>query len=244
MIKYINNKKTKTILLLHGLACDISYFDTLIEIMGTEYNILLPKLFGHYKESKNDFTILEECENICEYCIINNITINIIIAHSMSSILSFYIDKKINSIENIYLLEGNIIEEDFGWSSQISSMTNNEFKKYWDKFQKQYPLILKMKLKNKLDLIKYTTTILDIDGCGIYQYARLISEYKENLNIFDSSFPKIIYFESNKSKYIDKKKILSKKYNFKLELIANTSHYMMIDVPNIISNAIKEKNDS
>jgi len=243
MIKYINNHQTKNILILHGLACDISYFDEMIKELSDKYNILLPELFGHYKNSIEDFTIVQESDNICQYCFTNSIEIDIIVAHSMSSILAFHIDKKINTIKNIFLLEGNIVKEDFEWSSQISEMTKNKFNEYWVKFQKQYPLILKMKLKKKLDLSKYSNSILNLNGLGIYQYAKLISLYKDKIDNFNSSFSKIIYLESDKSNYIDIKQNIAKKYNFNFKLVENTSHYMMIDASELICKIIKEYDD-
>jgi pimeloyl-ACP methyl ester carboxylesterase len=241
MIKYINNNSNTTILLLHGLACNILYFNDIVDLFNRKYNIILPELFGHYENSKINFTMEEQIDFISRYCKNNNIKIDIIVAHSMASILAFCLDKVLSNINSIFLLEGNILIEDFEWSSQISNMKEDKFIKYWKKFQKEYPLILKMKLKKKIDLKIYTQHILILEGFGIYQYAKLINNFKINMDIFKESFHKIIYLESSNSNLIFSKKLLSKKYGFKIILIDKASHYMMLDAPSQIVNIINEK---
>ena len=229
MIKYINNNRPKTILFLHGLACNSSYYEDIVNLLNFKYNFLLVDLFGHYPNSKKQFTIEDEVESILKYCVYNSIKIDLIVAHSMSSIIAFYLDKAIESITILILLEGNIIPEDFEWSSKISSIKEKMFSVYWKKFQKQYSLLLKIKLKNKVDIEKYTNHIYKLDGFGIYCYSKIISKYQNTMDIFNNSFSKILYIESDKSTLVIDKKKLAAKYDFKLLTISNSSHYMLID---------------
>jgi pimeloyl-ACP methyl ester carboxylesterase len=241
MIRYIDNNQDQTILFLHGLACDASYFDRLmIEFKGM-YNFILPELLGHYDKSLKVFSLDDDVEKIVNYCAIKKINYNIIIAHSMSSILAFKLNKKEGPMKSIFLLEGNIINEDFLWSSQIQDMSYEVFLKYWSQFVKQYPLLLKMKLKVKLDLSKYVKGIMHFDPSGIYQYSQLISSYQDKMDFFKDLYSNTVYLESKNSKLAKKKEFFATENRMKIRLIENSSHYMMLDACIQISEIVKEE---
>jgi len=241
MIRFKNNNSKTTILFLHGLACDSTYFSDMLLLLGKDYNFVLPELFGHYEKSKNTFTLEEESDLIIDFCKINNTKIDYVVAHSMSSILAFIVDSKVDTIKKIFLLEGNIIPEDFKWSSQLAEMNNIEFKHYWEKFQKQYPLILKMTLKKRIDLKKYTENIKLLNGIGIHHYANLITVYENKMQEFTTSFRKVKYLESESSKFLQKKEKLFQNDNLKLHVVSNASHYLMLDNPNSVIEILKEE---
>ena len=191
------------------------------------------------EESKNIFTLEEEIDLIIDFCKINNTKIDYVVAHSMSSILAFMIDSKIDSIKKIFLLEGNIIQEDFKWSSQLAEMNSIEFKGYWEKFQKQYPLILKMKLKKRIDLKNYTQNVKLLNGIGVHHYAKLITAYENNMKQFSKSFKKVNYLESENSEFLQKKEELFQVDTLKLHVVYNSSHYLMLDSPNSVIEILK-----
>jgi pimeloyl-ACP methyl ester carboxylesterase len=227
MIKYIDNGKKKTALLLHGLACDIVYFDCLIKKISPFYNFILPELSGHYPASEAPLSIEFEVDSIIKYCNIYNLEFQLILAHSMSSIIAFELDKRCAGIDRILLLEGNLIESDFMWSDQISTMKKNNFELYWSKFVKQYPLFLKMKVKTKNGLDKYLNGMVNFKSDHIFIFAKLISEYKEVY--FESSYAKLVYLESDCSDNIGDKAFFCYRNNIEYYLINNSSHFMMID---------------
>ena len=240
MIEYINNNKNNTILFLHGLGCASLYYDKLVNILDNKYNIVLFELSGHEINSNLDFTIEDDAIKIKDFCIEKNIRIDIIVAHSISSVLTFLLDSIVQGIKKIFLLEGNIIEEDFEWSSNLSYMDPNEFESYWKKYVEQYPLILKIKTKNQNNLKKYSENITKLNSLGIYKYAKEIQIYKDKIETFNSSFSKLIYFESENSKLIEDKRVFLNKLGIPLMEVENSSHYMMLDASENIYSYIKK----
>jgi hypothetical protein len=237
VIRYIDNGKKQTILLLHGLACDTIYFDNLISELSSHYNFILPELSGHYRSSDAPISIKNEVDSIIKYCDTCKLKFQMILAHSMGSILAFELDKKIAGIDKILLLEGNLIESDFVWSTQMSTMTRECFEKYWDKFIKQYPLLLKMKVK-KNNLDKYLSGVNNFNPYHIFLYSKLISKCS-NLK-FKNSYSKTIYFESDGAIDANIKKVFCCENNIKYNVIYESGHYMMIDAYKQISDIIKE----
>jgi len=237
VIRYVDNGNNQSILLLHGLACNTIYFDSLILELSSHYNFILPELSGHYRSSDAPISIENEVDSIIEYCDIYKLKFQNILAHSMSSILAFEIDKKVADIDKILLLEGNLIETDFIWSTQMSIMTRENFEKYWDRFIKQYPLFLRMKVKTKDNFDKYLSEIKNINPNHIFLFSKLISECS-NLK-FKNSYSKTIYFESDGAKHANTKKDFCYENDIKYHTIYESGHYMMIDAYRQISDIIK-----
>ncbi len=216
MIKnIINNKKNKWIVLIHPMGGTEKLFFEQIPVLSEKYNIVLIRLAGHSKESSIDDASFEAVINeIHEFAQEKNTKIDIIGVSLGAMILTEYLKKYKDDVENAYL-----VSPVYGFSCKFLSpgyYVTNKIKKIIPRSLYMH-LIVSFVLNNKEEksfkknFYKFTTKM---DKNILYKWFDEITVFLKNgknnieqLKKYDNI--KLIYGEKDKlflnftKKYID-----------------------------------------
>ena len=214
--------------------------------------IFLPNLNGHGNNIffEKDLTFRDIWANLKNDLNKNRISKTSLVLHSMSaSLLPEIINEKILPF-SIILIEGNIIENDVIWSSNIKNMNSNEYNLWFSKYKKNSTIIMRSQLIGDYDIDK-----IKLWSAGMNQvrsdalkiiasmnYKRTISG--EVLKSLSRSGIPILYIRGYKSPKWHEGFELLKKMKIPFVKVPNSSHYPMIENPKFLHETIVNFNRS
>lgn len=152
-ISYFARGGSPTYMFIHGLGGDKTLFDEAFRHeRGMRFGIISVDLLGFGSSSRLDdghsYTFSLQAEALRELLTQLNVSECNLVLHSMASgllpALTEFADLRIPSI---FLLEGNLVYEDAGWSRSISEMPEGEFGTYFNRVKKTARYVMRQQLK-------------------------------------------------------------------------------------------------
>lgn len=237
---------TTTYLLIHGLGGAKEHFSEVFNFAG-ESNLFVPDLLGFGESSRLSdpacYTPAFQARAISESMHPDLKKDVVLVLHSMASMLAQRLSRHMN-IREIYLLEGNLIEEDCEWSSTICSMDKKKYEVYFQKLQIGAEMVFRKNIlcKDKAKIKEWAESYLKMDKSALRETAcRLLSATAQG-DIFDwilSSGLSVRYLRGSDSSNwsgID----TVKKCGWGYIEVPDARHFSMMDNPSFVfGKAIK-----
>ena len=140
---------------IHGLGGDSNVFAPVFDHSGVEYRGLLSlDLLGFGSSSRLDdatpYSFALQANAVREALSQAGIEKFVLVLHSMASgLLPEMLKFDELEIETLFLLESNLLEEDAGWSRELSDMSDDEYRVYFQKVQKAARFVMASQLRRK-----------------------------------------------------------------------------------------------
>jgi len=248
-ISYYKQDGEPNYVFVHGLGGQKDLFSELFNIKESHNKgILCVDLLGYGKSGdiKEKYSFHIQAEALRELFLNLGITKINLVLHSMSSALTPHF-LKFNDLEisQIFLLEGNLFEEDADWSHKISIMSDLEYKIYFEKIQKCSYLLLSQQLQSSYpeeQINKWAQCYVNANERAFRETSEELYEVTSNGSIIKTlyNFPgKIVYFRGGKNQDwsgYDKLKEL----DIDIIKVENAGHYLMLDNPRFVYSKIFE----
>jgi len=250
-ISYYQQNGTPNHIFIHGLGGQKDLFLGLFDFsFSQKKGILCIDLLGHGKSSRIarnlTYTFDLQAEALKELFLKLDIKKINLVLHSMSSALLPHILKFEDvKISQIFLLEGNLIEEDTDWSHSISVMSDIEYKTYFEKLQKYSDRILARQLRSTHPserIKKWSQCFVNTDQRALRETSQELCKvtFKGDIvNTLHDFSGRIVYFKSTENEEWNGYEIL-KKIGAEVINIKNAGHYLMLDNPKFVYSKIFE----
>lgn len=255
IISYYQQNGKPNYIFIHGLGGQKELFSGLFKIPTThEKGIICIDLLGYGKSSrivdnlKYSFNL--QAEAIKEMLLSLRLEKNNIVLHSMSSALLPQLLKfKDIEISQIFLLEGNLIEEDADWSHSISVMSDLKYKTYFEKLQKYSHIILGQQLQRSYseeEIKRWSKCFINTDYRALRETSQELYNITIRGDIIDTlrNFPgRIVYFRGINNRNWQGYKVLEK-LGIEVIKVENAGHFLMLDKPEYVYSKIFEGENS
>ncbi|MDA9319342.1 alpha/beta hydrolase [Candidatus Thioglobus sp.] len=220
---------------LHGLGLSNTIWKPILPYV--KGNFVCPDFLGHGNSPNGIYSFESLWKFLREDLITLDWSSTTLIMHSMSSALLPEILKSKVRPKSIFLIEGNLIEEDSLWSQQICQKSTDEFKSWILKLRANSDLILKMQLKNihkKNDIATWSSGFKQVKEEALIQIAKQLvsrSKSQEIVSALIEIGSPTIYLRGSESNPWAQGEYMLKNIGVPVIKIPNAGHFPMLDNP-------------
>ena len=248
-ISFLYRRGEPNFVFLHGLGGQKEHFRSAFDLpSGLGKGVLSVDMlgFGASERLRDDEEYLPKAQADALSGLLADLDIakfNLIV-HSMSSgVIPELLALDKVDVSAIYMLEGNLIEADAGWSGTLSAMSDDEYEDYIKRIKKTARLVLSRQLvrpHSREQVQEWSSCFEKADERALRETARYVHHATLDGDIAralaDFSGP-IVYIRGDAdSDWPGREALVS--IGAELVVIKNAGHYVMLDAPDEVYQAI------
>lgn len=251
-ICYLRQRGTPEYVFIHGLGGQKDLFSGAFDHpTAIGKGITCVDLLGYGESNRLDadlqYSFRLQAETLKELLLGLGTTRFHLVLHSMAAaLLPALVKSKELEITTIFLLEGNLLEEDAGWSRSLSMMSDEEYRVYFAKLRKHAHIILAQQLRrpySKAQIKEWARCFINADERVLRETAHELYAMTcrgDILMALHEFSGRVVYLRGVDDREWHGYDLLPE-LGIELVKVANAGHYLMLDDPEQVYGEIFEE---